>query len=273
MNKIKATGILIKTGPGEYGYASITLLVKRPGQDDAFVQFVLDTVLDPSIMVKSVVDVEGYVRGYNAQDADGKWKIVQYPKATSVKLAKSVFETEFGLEGHFPPKHQLDIFVDATVNAIIPINNDMRFLGLKVQGNSTVPETISVELRRSNRYYAEWNALEKGDTVSCWINVRTPQKIINGVSKGFVNFEIEDFAITNKEIEREYRKIDGSKPGEGEKIVRKKNKKRHVNKRYYKNRKKNMANELKAEPDVEIKKEPEEKTPVTNSSFFDETEE
>ena len=89
MNKIEAVGIFVKSGVSDYGYAGFTILCKRPRQDDAHIRFTLETVLDPSITVGSVVEVTGCLRGYSYKDdEDGKWKVVTYLAATKVSLAK-----------------------------------------------------------------------------------------------------------------------------------------------------------------------------------------
>lgn len=218
MNKVNAIGRLIKTGRGEYGYASITVLIKRAKRPDVFVDFVLDTVLDPSIVVSNVVSVDGYIRGYNAQDKTGKWKIVQYFVATKVEKAKSLLEQEFGVEGHFRPDHQFNFYAEGTINSIFSPKNgksDYKFVGIKIPGNREIPEVISVEIEKHYRFSSsEFEELQKGDNIVFCGDVRTPRKKVKGEMKLFENITLEDYVITNREVDRSYRHMDGTTPEE-----------------------------------------------------------
>lgn len=202
MNKLNAIGVLIKTGRSKFGYAGITLLIKRPREDDAYVDFVLDTTLDPSLVTGSVVEVEGYLRGYSSRDVSGKWLVTQYLVATKVTLAKSVLEQEFGTKGHFPPASRFSIFVEGNVSMVVQTGDNWKKLGLRIQGNREVAEAATLDMPRNRRTLSEFNSIERGDTIQAHLNVKTPTKIINGTKETYLDIIVEDLVITNRTVEQ-----------------------------------------------------------------------
>ena len=203
MNNVTATGILLKTGRGDFGYAEILLLIKRPHMaEDAYVRFVLETTLDPSIQVRDIVTVTGYIRGYNSRDRDGKWNIVQYFAATDVRSAQGELSKTFGIKDHFNPKHEFKAFVDGKIGSIIDISADWKSVLVNVNGNKEIPDIVTVGLKNNSRVQNEFNEMEQGDSIALYLNVRTPKKVVKGVEKSFEDLVVEDFAITNREIER-----------------------------------------------------------------------
>ena len=203
MNKIEAVGIFVKSGVSDYGYAGFTILCKRPRQDDAHIRFTLETVLDPSITVGSVVEVTGCLRGYSYKDdEDGKWKVVTYLAATKVSLAKDKMFDVFGQKGHFAPPHKFDLFVEGTVSIVLNTGAQWKKLGIRIQGNREVADSATITLKNNPRISNEFDAIQKGDTIQAHINVQTPTKTYNGEKRVFMDLIVEDFFITNREIER-----------------------------------------------------------------------
>ena len=60
-NEVRATGILIKTGRGSYGYPEAVVLIKIKGRDDIYIHFQLECELSPDIVPGTVVEVDGCV--------------------------------------------------------------------------------------------------------------------------------------------------------------------------------------------------------------------
>ena len=197
MNKINATGVLIRTGRGQYGYAEISVLVRRRGMDDAYINFVLDTVLDPTITVNSMVTVEGHMRGYNTRNIEtGKRNVVQYCVATKVTHAERELHKIFGVEGHFSPKQEFSMALKGTVISIINTSERWKRIGLKLEGSREVPDIISVSINKRNRV-PDYDAIRKGDTIVAVANIFTPVSDKKGKYEDII---LEDYKIINRDI-------------------------------------------------------------------------
>ena len=204
VNKIKAVGILLDTRRGEYGFSEIMLLIKRAGMDDLYAVFQLDTVLEPSLSVRRVVEVEGYFRGYNVKQPDGEWKVVRYMVATKVKEAVSALESEYGekygAKGHFAPKHYFYAALEGELNVVINTENGWKKLGLKVFGNGKNglqerPQYITIDVNPTPKL-PDIRALQKGDVIASVLNLRTPRrKFSDGQVKVFEDLVVEDFSV------------------------------------------------------------------------------
>lgn len=199
VNKIKAVGVLCDTRRGEYGYSEIMLLIKRGGQEDLYATFTLDTVLDPSITVKQIVEVEGYFRGYNSKQPDGSWKVVRYMVATKVKKAISAIEQEYGVKGNFAPKHYYYAAVEGELNVVLNSDNGWKILGLKVYGNGQNgyqehPQYISVDVNPSPKM-PNINEFKKGDVIATILNMKTPKREYNGEVKVWEDLVVEDLVV------------------------------------------------------------------------------
>ena len=201
MNKLKATGRLIKTGRGQHGYAEIILLIKRKGLDEARVSFVLETTLDPIIQLNNPVTVEGYIRGYHTRDEKGKWKVDQYFVATKVSPAVGEMEKNFGIKDHFHPQHEFKLFIEGKVNSIIDTSPEWKSLLVAVDGVREIPEIVIMGFKDNVRLN-EFKELKKDDTIKAFLNVRTTQKTIKGEVRRFEDIMIEDIAITNRDVQR-----------------------------------------------------------------------
>ena len=204
VNKIKAVGILYDTRRGEYGFSEIMLLIKRAGMDDLYAVFQLDTVLEPSLSVRRVVEVEGYFRGYNVKQPNGEWKVVRYMVATKVKQAVSALESEFGEEfgvkGHFAPKHYFYAALQGELNVVISTENGWKKLGLKVFGNGKNglqehPQYITIDVNPTPKL-PNIKSLQKGDVIVATLNLRTPRRqFADGQVKVFEDLVVEDFNV------------------------------------------------------------------------------
>ena len=204
MNKVTATGVLVRTGKGERGYAEMTLMVKRKSdKKPAFIKFVLDTILNPKIQLKDVVTVDGFIRGYQYMDEKGVWRTEQYFVATKVDIAKGEMEEVFGVKDHFPPKYDFKFYIEGTVRSVRQASEDWKSLLVALKGSKEVPDIIKMTVKNNIRFSNnnEYHEVRKGDEIVARLSVWTPQ---NKKKKGeIVRYEdliIEDFAITNRTL-------------------------------------------------------------------------
>ena len=207
MNKIYATGILIRTGKGKSGHEEITVVVKRPKIDDANIQFVLETTLSPDIQLGKAVKIEGYIRGFHLKDSEGKTKVTQYFVANKVKPAVGELEDVFNVKGHFNPKHEIKIYVEGTVNSVLESNKGWKSLLLAFDGEREIPDVAIIGFRENERI-PEFYQISKKDRVVACLSVRTSKKKINGEERHFENLVVDDIVVTNREISEEIPKAD-----------------------------------------------------------------
>ena len=198
MNMVKATGILINKNTTEGYKEEITLLIKRPREWDAKVRFVLDTPMDPDIDTGTVVDIEGYLHGFNKRDENGKWKVMQYLVATQVTKGKSVLEKTFGVKGHFPPEQFFRIYIEGRISMVVQTANEWKKLGVRIPGVNRIDEATTIDLRYSPRTRNEFESIKRGDVIQAYLNIKTSSKIIDGVETHFEDIFVEDLVITKK---------------------------------------------------------------------------
>lgn len=210
MNQVTAIGTLYKTGRGLRGYPEISLVIGRKSMSKAFVKFVLETTLDPSIQVQTTVKVQGFVRGYQTRNEKGKWIIDQYFVATKVERAAGEMETIFGVQDHFKPRNDFKCYIKGRINSVLQTSKDWKSLIISIPGSREIPEIINATIRNNVRY-REFDALQKGDEFVAKMDVWTPQKEIKGEIKNFEDLVIEDIFITNRDITKEQKAEESQK--------------------------------------------------------------
>ncbi len=201
-NQVSVVGILYRAGRGLRGYPEIGLVIGRKGMPKAFVKFVLETTLDPSIQVQTVVKVTGYVRGYQTRNEYGKWIVDQYFVATKVERAVGEMESVFGVPDHFKPRNEFKCYIKGKVNSILQTSKDWKSLIISIPGSREIPEIINITIKNNIRY-RDYDALKKGDEIVTRLDVWTPQKEINGEVKSFEDLVVEDLYIINRDITKE----------------------------------------------------------------------
>ena len=211
-NKVTATGILYKVGRGFRGYPEMGIMIGRKGMPKAFVKFVLETTLDPSIQVQTVVKVTGYVRGYQTRNENGRWVIDQYFVATKVERAVGEMEEVFGVPDHFKPRNEFRCYIKGRVNSALQTSKDWKSLIISIPGSREIPEIITVTIKDNVRY-REYQVIQKGDEIVTRLDIWTPQKKINGELKSFEDLVVEDIYITNRDITKETTKEKVTAPG------------------------------------------------------------
>lgn len=199
MNKINATGILIRTGKGKSGHEEITVVVKRPRIEDANIQFVLETTLSPEIQLGKPVMIEGYIRGFHLRDSAGKSKVTQYFVASKVKPAVGDLESVFGVKGHFNPRHEFKLFVEGTVNSVLNSADGWKSLLVSLDGEREIPDVAIIGFRKNDRI-PEYEEISKKDRIVACLSVRTSKKNIKGEERKYENLVVEDLVITNRDI-------------------------------------------------------------------------
>lgn len=202
MNKIKATGIIIRTGKGKSGHEEITVVIKRPHIDDANIQFVLETTLSPDIQLGKPVSVEGHIRGFHLRDSEGKSKVTQYFVASKVRPAGGDLEDVFGIKGHFNPRHEFKLFVEGTVNSVLNSNEGWKSLLVSLDGEREIPDVAIIGFRKNDRI-PEYDHIRKHDKIAACLSVRTSKKKIKGEERSYENLVVEDLVITNRDITQE----------------------------------------------------------------------
>ena len=91
MNKIIATGKLIKISSGKKYKTHLLVVIKIPNQPDAYISFATNDDIDPSIKVKDFITVEGFLRGYNEQNEKGVWIVTHCFEAEKISLSKMIY--------------------------------------------------------------------------------------------------------------------------------------------------------------------------------------
>ena len=194
-NEVRATGILIKTGRGSYGYPEAVVLIKIKGRDDIYIHFQLECDLSPDIVPGTVVEVEGCVRGYYSKVNDD-WEVTQYMAARKISRAKSVLEKELGVKGHFTDKHDIVVILEGEVQFAASYNYPFQSLKVDII-NGRKRENIALDVKRSPRL-PDVTKYNKGDIVAIYATVFTKAKEINGEKRFFENLAIQDIVRTKE---------------------------------------------------------------------------
>ena len=194
-NEVRATGILIKTGRGSYGYPEAVVLIKIKGRDDIYIHFQLECDLSPDIVPGTVVEVEGCVRGYYSKVND-EWEVTQYMAARKISRAKSVLEKELGVKGHFTDKHDIVVILEGEVQFAASYNYPFQSLKVDII-NGRKRENIALDVKRSPRL-PDVTKYNKGDIVAIYATVFTKAKEINGEKRFFENLAIQDIVRTKE---------------------------------------------------------------------------
>ena len=194
-NEVRATGILIKTGRGSYGYPEAVVLIKIKGRDDIYIHFQLECDLGPDIVPGTTVEVEGCVRGYYSKVND-EWEVTQYMAARRISKAKSVLEKELGVKGHFTDKHDITVILEGEVQFAASYNYPFQSLKIDII-NGRKKENIALDVKRSPRL-PDVTKFNKGDIVAIYATVFTKAKEINGEKRFFENLAIQDIVRTKE---------------------------------------------------------------------------
>ena len=194
-NEVRATGILIKTGRGSYGYPEAVVLIKIKGRDDIYIHFQLECDLSPDIVPGTVVEVEGCVRGYYSK-VNNEWEVTQYMAARKISRAKSVLEKELGVKGHFTDKHDIVVILEGEVQFAASYNYPFQSLKVDII-NGRKRENIALDVKRSPRL-PDVTKYNKGDIVAIYATVFTKAKEINGEKRFFENLAIQDIVRTKE---------------------------------------------------------------------------
>lgn len=192
-NEVRATGVLIKTGRGSYGYPEAVVLIKIKGRDDIYIHFQLECDLSPDIVPGTTVDVEGCVRGYYSK-INNEWEVTQYIAARKITRAKSVLEKELGVKGHFTEKHDIIIILEGEVQFAASYNYPYQSLKIDIV-NGRKRENIALDVKRSPRL-PDVTTYNKGDIVAVYATVFAKAKEINGEKRFFENLAIQDVVRT-----------------------------------------------------------------------------
>lgn len=194
-NEVRATGVLIRTGRGSYGYPEAVVLIKIKGRDDIYIHFQLECELDADIVRGTTVDVEGCVRGYYSK-AGNSWEVTQYMAARKITRTKSVLEKEMGVKGHFTEKHDIRILLEGEVQFTASYNDPYQAIKIDVTGENR-KESISLDVKRSPRL-PDVTRYSKGDKVAIYATVFAKSKEINGEKRFFENLAVQDIALISK---------------------------------------------------------------------------
>lgn len=198
MNRFITTGKLIKVSKGKQGKTFILVYLKRPNQIDSYISIALNTTLDASIQINDTITVIGLIRGYNTKNKDGKWQVIHYFEASHVELAQSELKKEFGVEGHYPPKHEFMAYAEGKIRSIANLDKKRKTLIMAIYNNEENPDMITVIISDNVRTGDEFNLLKKGDTLDFTLNVQTYKKTINNEERKFTNLIVRDFTRNTK---------------------------------------------------------------------------
>ena len=194
-NEVRATGVLIRTGRGSYGYPEAVVLIKIKGRDDIYIHFQLECELGADIVRGTTVDVEGCVRGYYSKAGEA-WEVTQYMAAKKITKTKSVLEKEMGVPGHFTEKHDIRILLEGEVQFAASYNYPYQSIKIDVAGENR-KECITLDVKRSPRL-PDVTEYDKGDKVAIYATVFAKSKEINGEKRFFENLAVQDIALISK---------------------------------------------------------------------------
>lgn len=196
MNKIIATGKLIKISHGKRFNTHLLVVIKLPNQPDSYISFATNDAIDSAIKLNDTITVEGYLRGYNEQDNKGKWKVIHYFEAEKITLTKTVFQKEFNLPGHYNASHQFIGYVSGEIKSVVNLQNNKKSIILAIYEGKDIPDMATVVLEYDVHIQNEYEQIKKGDSVSLILYPKTKIKTINGKEKSITNLIVRDLAIT-----------------------------------------------------------------------------
>ena len=191
-NEVRATGVLIKTGRGAFGYPEAVVLIKMQGRDEIYIHFQLECEISPEITRGMTVDVEGCVRGYYSKVGD-EWEMIRYMAAKKISRTKSVLEKELGVQGHFTEKHDIRVILEGEVQYAESHNEPFQSMKISVTDGKK-RDIISLDVKKSPRL-PDVTGFSKGDKVGVYATVFAKRKEINGEKRYFENLAVQDIAL------------------------------------------------------------------------------
>lgn len=194
-NKVIATGKLIKIYTNDDGTHKLRIYICRPGHNDIYMNFRYNGVLGEEIRTGEVISIEGFLNGFNYIRDDGKLIERQVFCVNTVCLAEGIMKKVYNLQDHFPPEHEFKAYIEGTIDFIDERSEDDKRIYLKIDDGEHGPYRVIMGIFKRPMIEEDFNALSVGDKLSCYYNLQTVQRTLDGVAKSFEYLVLEDFSI------------------------------------------------------------------------------
>lgn len=195
-NKVFAIGRLINIYKKGDGSLKLKVLILRSGHKDAYVNFIYEGELEEDIRLDRIISIEGKVCGYSYhREDDGLLVERRFLKADKISIAEGPMKKFFGIPDHFPPEHNLKIYLEGILDELEEAGEDAKRIFLKVNDEKGDSYRVALKLFKHPMIEKDYELLSVGQTLACHLDVQTVKMMVDDEEKMYEYLMVEDFSI------------------------------------------------------------------------------